>query len=398
MEAKKTKGMHSLASMSTVAGSALLSSVASSTGGATRDSAEALERRANMRGSDVLDMIMTQRELLCSGNDDTNDAGSDGIGSQDEELTTHKPRENPESTSKPSNKRGPKRRARKAEAYLKRSQEIITASGGTFVPGLHHGGVITVEDGLHTLSELKSQRDSEPDATTDVFDKFRFSELALSKVDQEAMDETALSINKWGEQYNHCPLCLKVWDEWHTRTDRHLSNLDLQTIMDGLLGRPLIPRPLNKGMPGRLTQEAVLNHWGPQVPLLCRRFMSELSKGGRILKYKRSKTAKAWELKPETVRAASTVMVTYTACQGFYKDSDYAISFDELPEGPHSDTVGPEPPFGREWWPTVQIHADELDCGSSAASTADTEEIWVSCIYQITEVEVWIWKVRRARL
>ena len=110
--------MHSLASMSTVAGSALLSSVASSTGGATRDSAEALERRANMRGSDVLDMIMTQRKLLCSGNGDTNDAGSDGIGSQDEELTTHKPRENPESTSKPSNKRGPKRRAPKADRVV----------------------------------------------------------------------------------------------------------------------------------------------------------------------------------------------------------------------------------------------------------------------------------------
>ena len=91
-------------------------------------------------------------------------------------------------------------------------------------------------------------------------------------------------------------------------------------------------------------------------------------------------------------------MVSYKAGQGFYQDRDRAISFDELPEGPHSDADGPEPPDGRQWWPTVQTHADDLDVDTSSASSDDTQVSWVTCVYQITEDDVWIWPVERSRL
>ena len=88
---------------------------------------------------------MSQRAHSGKVSDDTHDAGSDGGGSQDEELTTHKPRENPESTSKPGNKRGPTRKQDKAQAFLAKSQEIYEASGRIWVPGLRYGGIIKRE-------------------------------------------------------------------------------------------------------------------------------------------------------------------------------------------------------------------------------------------------------------
>jgi hypothetical protein len=352
-----------------------------------------------MRGSDVLDMIMSQRKLSGKGHEDTNDAVSDGIGSGDEELTTHKPRENPASTSKPANKRGPKRRREKQVSYLQKTKEIYEATGRTFVPGLREREIITAEAGVHSISELKGQRDSEADASTDILEKFRFSELALANVDHKAMTETASVYDSWGKQAGPCPACDgKKWDEWHAGTAQHKSNLRTAAALDSLVGRPLgQPRPLNRGLSGPLSQEAALKFWGPQVPLLATRLMSELSKGGRVLKYRPSKAGKVYELRPGELNSASTAMVSYTGT-GVYKDEDRAIAFDELPEGTHSMMPGPEPPRGRQWWPTVQTHAPELPEYLPHIGEGQVKIMWVTCIYQITEVEVWIWPVPRSRL
>ena len=90
-------------------------------------------------------------------------------------------------------------------------------------------------------------------------------------------------------------------------------------------------------------------------------------------------------------------MVSYIGT-GMYKDEDRAIAFDELPEGTHSMMPGPEPPRGRQWWPTVQTHASELAEYLPFIGDGKVKVLWVTCIYQITEVEVWIWPIRRSRL
>ena len=90
-------------------------------------------------------------------------------------------------------------------------------------------------------------------------------------------------------------------------------------------------------------------------------------------------------------------MVSYTGT-GMYKDEDRAIAVDELPEGTHSMMPCPEPPRGRQRWPTVQIHAPELPESHPHIGDGEVEVIWVTCIYQITEIEVWTWPIRRSRL
>jgi hypothetical protein len=213
------------------------------------------------------------------------------------------------------------------------------------------------------------------------------------------MAESRETIKKWGEKTNRCPLCNKNWDAWHEQSGQHLINVRTAAALDGLVGRPLGQvRPLNMGLQGPLIQETALNFWGPQVPLLARRLMSELSKGSRELKRKTSKNGKTYSLLAEQVRTVSTVMASYSSGQGFYQDEDRAIGFDELPEGPHSDMAGPEPPFGRERWPTVQIHAPELPQCTWVVSGGNVMVIWVACIYQSTEIEVWICPVVRSRL
>ena len=266
-------------------------------------------------------------------------AASDGESSDG--LTTHKTRE---TSSRPSNQRGPKRRNKKKTGYLEHCKQLALAAGREWVDDIHTKDSST--NGTQMTEAIQSEAgQSKVDMLALLFGMPDELPTIKNVTVLDAVQRAVVRTNPCGDW---CMLCNKhaTWDHTHSRN--HMKLVNIQAQMNMWMGMPARGfRPYAEGCPpdefNLLTDEKFSEFWGDGVSAVTGKLKEKIKVTG--FNMKRSNSAKTRREDHTAIQGMVPALINYVAGQGKYSSKQRLIFHHELP-------LQCQP--GEQWWP-VQV-------------------------------------------
>ena len=203
-----------------------------------------------------------------------------------------------------------------------------------------------------------------------------------------------------------CTLCNKaVNDQWHEQSKLHQKMSLMAASLDRMLGpkRRILYHgvDVDKTDKPHLTRQLMRDWWGDVDSLGFKAMQQARTAGG--LSFKTS-SKKSTHVPVSLIASAAPAVVPYLAGQGIYRDQQVLFwvnvpeEFDEAtPDDEHNSSLqelqvqAPAP--GQEWWPVVVW---TLRPEAAAVLGGPLVGIWITCIYQLTEMPIAVWSISPA--